>query len=162
MPIDGDRTVWSLLDDTGQFNQRSPTVSPDGRWFAYVSTQSGRDEVYVRPFPGPGGRVPISTEGGHAPVWGRDETELFFRNGDDMLRAELINDGQGLRVVDTTILFSEPLYFRMYNWARPMYDYDRSGDRFLMSRTPVSRSEINVILNWFEELKRLVPGDGSR
>ena len=80
VPIaDAEPTPTSPLDPSGQFNQRSPMVSPDGRWVAYMSTQSGRDEVYVRPFPEGGRRVQISNNGGVEPMWGADSSELFYR-----------------------------------------------------------------------------------
>ena len=165
-----DRTPFAPLDPSGQFNQRSPMVSPDGRWVAYMSTQSGRDEVYVRPFPDGGARVQISNNGGVEPMWGTDSSELFYREIGDgrtsrMISAQLSLDPE-LRVTGRTELFSGNYYY-MVNWARTVYDYDRANDRFLM----VDRSgqigdetnppTINVVLNWFEELKQRVPGDAD-
>ena len=66
-------------------NERYPAVSPDGRWIAYESDESGRDEVYVRPFPGPGGKWQISNAGGSLPVWSRNGRELFFENLDNRI-----------------------------------------------------------------------------
>lgn len=68
-----------------RFNERAPKISPDGRWLAYVSNESGRDEVYVQAFPGPGGKWQISSDGGSEPVWSRDGRELFFRSGEKMM-----------------------------------------------------------------------------
>ena len=68
-----------------KFNERGGAFSPDGKSFAYVSDMSGRDEVYVEPFPGPGERVPISSDGGLQPVWSRDRRELFYRQGDALM-----------------------------------------------------------------------------
>ena len=62
-----------------------PAVSPDGRWIAYRSNESGRFEVYVRPFPGPGGKTQISNAGGTVPVWSRNGRELFFQNLDNRI-----------------------------------------------------------------------------
>ena len=66
-----------------------PAFSPDGAWLAYVSDESGRSEVYVQPFPGPGAKYPVSTDGGTEPVWAPGGRELFLRNGDEMLVVEI-------------------------------------------------------------------------
>src|SRR5262249_2478072 len=63
------------------FTEAAPQLSPDGRWVAYVSNESGRPEIYVRPFPGPGGKWQISTEGGQSPAWSPKGNELFYRTG---------------------------------------------------------------------------------
>jgi Tol biopolymer transport system component len=68
-----------------RFNERGAVLSRDGRWLAYVSNESGRAEIYVQPFPGPGGKVPISTNGGLQPMWSRDGRELFYRAGDSLM-----------------------------------------------------------------------------
>ena len=164
MPMSGaEQTPYSPLDPTGQFNQRSPMVSPDGRWVAYMSTQSGRDEVYVRPFPEGGRRVQISNNGGVEPMWGADSAELFYREiagpTTTMVAARLQTDPE-LRVADREALFNGVYYF-MGNRARTVYDYDRQGDRFLMVTPDAGQAgdspKINVVLNWFEELKARVP-----
>ncbi len=116
-----DRTPFSPLDPSGQFNQRSPMVSPDGRWVAYVSTQSGRDEVYMRPFPDGGTRVSISNNGGVEPMWGADSSELFYREMaggtiSRMIAAQLSPDPVP-HVTDRTELFTGTYYY-MVNWAR--------------------------------------------
>src|SRR5437762_6529613 len=64
--------------------------SPDGRWLAYASNETGRYEVYVQPFPGPGGKWQISTEGGREPAWARSARELFYRNGGKMMVADVL------------------------------------------------------------------------
>jgi len=169
VPTEGeDRTPFSPLDPSGQFNQRSPMVSPDGRWVAYMSVQSGQDEIYVRPFPEGGRRVQISNNGGVEPMWGADASELFYRERlgatTKMIAVELETEPE-LDVVGRTELFSGDYWF-MNNFARTVYDYDRANDRFLMvDINPASGDEdedensrkINVILNWFEELKQRVP-----
>ncbi len=81
MPMNGDSTAYSPLRDSGEFNQRGAMASPDGRWVAYVDQYSDRDEVYVRSFPGFGPRHQISDAGGRSPMWGVDETELFYVAG---------------------------------------------------------------------------------
>ena len=66
-------------------NERYPAVSPDGRWIAYASDESGRFEVYVRPFPGPGGKWQVSNAGGTLPIWSHNGRELFFQNPDNRI-----------------------------------------------------------------------------
>lgn len=70
---------------TTPFQDRAPVFSPDGRWIAYVSNKSGRDEIYVLPYPGPGPEHTASTAGGREPVWSRDGTELFYRTEDQLM-----------------------------------------------------------------------------
>ena len=88
------RDMWMMRLDDGRrpqtvlktgSNEWSARLSPDGRWLAYVSDVSGRNEIYVRPYPTPGGQFPISTDGGSEPIWSRDGRELFYRNGNKMM-----------------------------------------------------------------------------
>jgi Tol biopolymer transport system component len=72
------------VDDT-KFAQGSPKFSPDGRWLAYCSNESGKPQVHIQAYPGPGARIQVSTDGGTDPVWRRSGTELFYRNGDSMM-----------------------------------------------------------------------------
>ena len=81
LPVGGDPAPFLVTD----FDERAPRLSPDGQWVAYVSDQSGEDRVYVQRFPEGGGVSPISTEGETEPVWSRDDRELFYRNGTQML-----------------------------------------------------------------------------
>jgi len=84
LPMEGDRTPIPFL--VTESNERSPVFSPNGRWIAYASNESGRDEVYVRPYPpGTGGQILISTDGGREPVWARDGRELFYRSGNRLM-----------------------------------------------------------------------------
>lgn len=81
----GERKAQPFLQT--QSDESAPMFSPDGRWLSYQSYESGREEIYVRPFPGPGGKWPIPTEGGTEPVRARNGRELFYRNGDKMMVA---------------------------------------------------------------------------
>ncbi|MHC4507506.1 MAG: protein kinase domain-containing protein [Planctomycetota bacterium] len=133
-------------------NQRLGCWSPDGRWVAYASDESGRWEVYVEPYPGLGPKVMISTEGGYEPAWSRDGKELFYRSGrgsPKMIGATIEIEPE-FRAVEYKELF-ETINFR---------DYDVAPDgRFLMIQEPEEPTpfKIYIIRNWFEELKRLVP-----
>ena len=134
-------------------NQRDAVWSPDGRWVAYSADESRRWEVYVEPYPGPGPKIPISTEGGRQPVWSQDGKELFYRSGDKMI-ATTIETEPEFRVTD----FEELFEGRYLISTVPNYDVAPDG-RFLMIQEPQEPTPlgINVVLNWFEELKRLVP-----
>ena len=140
------------------FAENAARFSPDGRFVAYQSSESGRQEVYVRPFPGPGARSPISTDGGTAPVWSADGKELFYRRGSDMMVAN----------VSTKPTFSAGKPRRLFGGnyfadmtGHPGYDVASDGQTFLMSQEAQGEhlNEVNIVLNWFEELKRLVPTD---
>jgi len=140
-----------------------PEFSPDGRWMAYVSTESGRLEVYARPYPGPGGKLLISKEGGLEPLWARNGRQLFYRSriGDD---ADLVwvvdvrTDG-GFSASKPRLLFKAP----GLGGGDPIRGWDLSldGQRFLMVKDeevkPTPVTEMVLVMNWLEELKRLGP-----
>ena len=159
LPLDGDRVPLPYLNTS--FNEVSPKVSPDGQWLAYVSNQSGRNEVYVRPLAEPGGRrVTVSTAGGVEPVWAPDGGELFYRNGRQMIAAQVRSEAE-FNIGARDVLFEGDYLASTY---RVQYDVHPDGQRFLMIRTGDMSVEgigtINVILNWFEELKERVPTGG--
>jgi len=137
------------------FNETNLAFSPDGRWVAYQSDESGRDEVYVQPFPGPGSKGLVSTQGGTEPVWSHDGHELLYRSGDKMMAVPI--------VIQPTFHASKPeVLFEKIYWMlnfRQNYDVTSDGRRFLMikeSEQVAVATHINVVLNWHEELKRLV------
>ena len=134
------------------------TFSPDRKWFAYQSSESGRDEVYVAPYPGPGGKFAVSNNGGTQPVWARNG-ELFYRNGSRMLVVET-STVPSLKIGQPRVVFEGPYELGP---AGPRdntnYDVTADGQRFLMvvSDEPALRPQIDVVLNWFDELKQHVP-----
>ena len=143
-----------------EFDERNPAVSPDGAWLAYVSNISGQYEVYVRPFPNvDDGLWQVSTDGGRAPTWSADGDELFFVEDDRRMMATSIRTSPGFSRTTPRMLFDGD-YLTSRN-AR-QYDVARDG-RFVMieaSSAPDQEAQlprITVVLNWFEELKRLVP-----
>ncbi len=153
MPVQGDRKPRPFLRT--QFTETGAKFSPDGRWIAYTSNESGESEVYVLAYPGPGGKWKISTGGGAEPIWARSGRELFYRNGDKMMVAEV--------TTQPTFTTSQPRVlfegrFDTLPW-NSNYDVTPDGQRFLMvqSADPAGQNQLNVVLNWFEELKRLVP-----
>jgi len=136
--------------------------SPDGSWIAYVSDNSGRDEVYVLRFPDPGRRTKISTRGGTEPVWARNGRELFYREGDKLMVVDLVN---GPDHPSTPEMLFEDRY-RKSEWGARAANYDVSldGRRFVMVREkdPVLPTVIQVVLNWPEALLESRPTDRRR
>jgi len=140
------------------FAESVPRFSPDGHWLAYISNESGRYEVYAQPYPGPGRKLQISTEGGTEPVWNRNGRELFYRSGDKMMAVDIATQ-PGFAAGKPHLLF-EGIYERTPATS-PNYDVSPDGQRFLMlkpdAQEAAAPTQINVVLNWFEELKRRVP-----
>ena len=158
LPMDGDRKPRPFLQTP--FDEREPRFSPDGRFLAYASTESGPSQVYVQPFPGPGGKWQISIEGGGEPVWGRNGRQLYYRHSDRMMAVD----------VTTTASFSagkpRPLFEGRYMAipAFTSYDVAPDGQRFLMVKETEPQEapkQINVVMNWMEELISK-PGGGRR
>jgi Tol biopolymer transport system component len=140
------------------FNESVPRFSPDGRWLAYISNESGRYEVYVQPYPGPGGKWLISTEGGTEPAWNSSGRELFYRSGDKMMAVDIATH-PSFTAGKPRVLFQGR--YEPTPGTTPNYDVSPDGQRFLMLKPDEQEgsapTQINVVLNWFEELKRRVP-----
>ncbi|MFY9532178.1 MAG: protein kinase, partial [Candidatus Acidiferrales bacterium] len=140
------------------FNEGAPRFSPDGRWLAYISDESGRFEIYVQPYPGPGGKWQISTEGGTEPMWNRNGRELFYRSGERMMAVDIATQ-PSFTVGKPRMLFKGQ--YVPTATTPPNYDVSPDGQRFLMlkptEQAQAAQTQINVVLNWFEELKRRVP-----
>ena len=154
LPAGGDRKPRVIVRTP--FAEYYPRLSSDGRWLAYTSNEPGRVEVFVQPFPGPGGRFQISADGGTEPVWSRDGRELFYLNGDKMMAVE-ITTTPAFKAGTPRLLFEGRYLFSPNSVA----GYDVSADgRFLrvqpMHPDPPA-NQIHVVLNWFEELRRGVP-----
>ncbi len=141
-------------------NETHPAFSPDGRWMAYVSDESGRWEVKVRPYPGPGAVTQVSVEGGFEPTWSPDGREIYYRRrrGNQVMAVSFDPEGRSPRLGKPRLLF-EGRYAHGLPYGR-RYDLAPDGERFLMvmeGEPPPPQTQYNVVLNWFEELKRLVP-----
>ncbi len=144
-------TIDVLLDS--QNDELSPMVSPNGRWLAYVSNQSGRDEIYVTAFPTPRGIVQVSIAGGANPAWSADGRELYHFEGSKFIAVTIATDPD-FRVAGRRTLFEGS--FRQYRWQR-QYDVHPDGEHFVMISDPPG-GHLEVILNWFEELKNTTSG----
>jgi serine/threonine-protein kinase len=134
----------------GAGRESEAAFSPDGGRIAYMSNETGRNEIYVRPYPGPGSEVRISLAGGEEPVWARNG-ELFFRQGDEMMVADLAPDHQP---IGAPVRLFPGNYAR--NGALPAYDVARDGRRLLMVKAPLDTrdpSRFAVVLNWQATLK---------
>jgi eukaryotic-like serine/threonine-protein kinase len=129
-------------------------LSPNGKWLAYVSNESGRPEVYVDSYPGLTEKIAVSTEGGRRPQWSRDGRELFYRHG-DALMAVSVDTGTSFRAAKPRRLFAGP--YRGES-QEPAFDVSPDSRRFLMIKSDDAATlrQINVVLNWFEDLKRRV------
>jgi serine/threonine-protein kinase len=152
-PAQGDTTVTPFAASAA--NEVSPRFSPDGKWLAYASDESGRYEVYARPFPGSGGRIQLSDAGGTEPVWSRDGRRLFYRAGRALLAVDLAAAGGALTVVRREKLF-EGDFQSSADFGFPVQSYDVAPDgrRFVMARASGGgRTEIVIWTNWLRELK---------
>ncbi len=156
VPLDGSGQITTLLDSTAF--EAMPEISPDGEWLAYVSNESGDDEVYVQPYPDVGaGRWQISTDGGTEPLWARNGEELFFRR-DGAVIAVRIQTDPAFSVGNPEVIVEGP-YLQGILGGRS-YDISLDGEQFLMLATITDASaapQIVIVQNWVEELKRLVP-----
>jgi hypothetical protein len=168
---DGRRLLFTRADDVGigniglysddekemliatPFREQRPQWSPDGRWFAYESNASGRDEVYVVPYPLGGGRSQISLEGGTNPRWAPDGKTLYYWH-DDALWAAEIDTRTDLRAGRPRRLFGK----EQLGGSVSEYDIHPDGKRFIMLLSERgSSTPIEIVVNWFVELERLVP-----
>jgi serine/threonine protein kinase len=158
--MEGDHK-WKLLLKE-KYNELQPQISPNGQWMAYVSDESRKNEIYVRPFPEVDKeRWQVSTSGGDSPLWSRDGRELFYRSSDAIMAVSVRTD--------TTFSLETPrILFRgtYVSLEENAWDISLDGKRFLMIKPPAStgvsptgapRPKFNIVFNWFEELKQRVP-----
>jgi serine/threonine-protein kinase len=143
------------------FIERNGTVSPDGRWLAYEANDSGRFEIYVRPFPEVnGGLAQVSTNGGTRPIWTRSGQELVYVSATGALMGVQVVRGPSWAATTPTLLVKEG-YLTNLNWWGRSYDISPDGQRFLMIKENgaegTAPASIVVVQHWVEELKRLVP-----
>ena len=159
--LDGERKPQPLIRT--RFAEGSARFSPDGKWVVYCSAESGRAEVYVQPWPGPGPKIQISSDGGTDPIWSRDGKEIFYRNEDKMMVVS-VSAGSAFRAATPKLLW-EGRYSHGMSSSCGMpgatasnYDVTADGRRFLMIRDAdqgAMSTRVVVVLNFVEELKRL-------
>jgi len=129
-------------------------LSPDGRWLAYDSDESGRSEIYVRPFPRLDDKWKISTDGGNEPLWSRDGKELFYRIADKMM-AVSVAPGTVFAVAVPKMVFDGRYQFS--GTGVSAYDVSLDGRRFLIVQPAADAqpaTQIHIVLNWFSELQQ--------
>ena len=132
--------------------------SPDGRWITYASNESGRSEVYVEPFPGPGGKWQISTEGGNWPVWAHNGRELFYLNGSKIMSVGVTLQ-PGFTASTPRVLTDAPVQTSSFYGGNGEFDVSPDGQHFLFIKTREQNAfpgEVRVVLNWGEGWRSLV------
>jgi serine/threonine-protein kinase len=132
-----------------------PRFSYDGRWVAYVSDESGRYEIYVRPFPGPGGRVRVSDDGGSEPVWSHSGRRLFYRSHRRLIEVSFADwqSGGGLAITGRTTLFEGDYQQSVLGRTFTSYDVAPDDKHFVMLRRAGNAPDIVVWTNWLDELR---------
>jgi eukaryotic-like serine/threonine-protein kinase len=149
LPLSGDRKPFPFAHT--EFSEGVARFSPDGKWLAFASNESGNAEVYVAPFPGPGGKIQISTSGGHVPRWRRDGREIFYVAPDRKLMAAEVETSPSFRVGKVRPLFQTGL-------QAPWISYDPSADGQTFLLADIQSEEVSrlitLVLNWTSELKR--------
>jgi eukaryotic-like serine/threonine-protein kinase len=151
IPADGSSPPFAYLQS--EFAELQGRVSPDGRWMAYSSTESGKEEVYVSQFPKPLGKWQVSNHEGDRPRWSRDGKKIFYTDNSDFIcEADVNPSGIAFEVGQIRQLFR-------INGARPglIYDVFGNGERFVVNQNPEvgeSRTYLNLVQNWVQEIKK--------
>jgi serine/threonine-protein kinase len=161
MPGSTGRDVWLAPLTTGdsarpflatEFNERGIAPSPEGRWLAYVSNESGQDEVYVRPVSGAGGKRQVSVDGGQEPAWSLDGSQLYYRSSTHFMAAD-IQTAPAFSVGARHQLF-EDSYEKNPDHAN--YDIHPGTGHFIVVRGTDEQTDLVVVVNWFKELRERV------
>jgi Tol biopolymer transport system component len=152
LPLNGDRKPYTFLETL--FNAQMGAFSPDGHWVAYVSNDSGKDEIYVVPFPNPGARVQVSIQGGSQPRWRRDGRELYYLSPEAKIMAAELPTRTG----DFRVGAVRPLFALSGLTGVPgfLYDVSADGQRFIavQEREHTSTVPLTVMANWSAELRK--------
>lgn len=154
LPMRGERKPYPLVQ-TPSFED-SPRFSPNGRWVAYQSNESGRHEIYVIPFQGSGGKWEVSPGGGIQPIWRGDGKELFYLSSDDKIMAVDVRERDSTIEFGTPRQLFQPPFFAPPSPVRAWrYDVAADGQRFLVT---VSKEEaptpVTLVVHWSSELKK--------
>ncbi len=153
LPLEGDSTPEDLI--ATDYREEQPAISRNGKWLAYVSNVTGQAEVWVRRYRGSDPPIRISSNGGSEPVWGPEDHEIFFYEAEKLMVASVETEPE-LAFGKPVVLF-EGRYFHSSGTPR---SYDVGPDGRLLMIRPVNNQapvQINVVQNWFSEVKRLVP-----
>ena len=163
-PVEGGELELFLKSE---FQEGTAKFSPDGRWVAYHSNESGSSEIYVRPFPAAGGKWQVSDEGGGFPTWSGDGESIFYRTDEGIMTAAVQAEGGTFRVDKPKLLFDGSFRggsqgMAVLGYAFPDYDVSATTGDFVMF--PESEQEgrgahVNLVVNWGEELRRTLPRD---
>ena len=155
LPLFGDRKPIPYLPRS-QFTKVRAQLSPDGRWMAYTSDESGRNEVYAQTFPNPSGRWQISATGGASPRWRRDAKELFYIASDGKLMAVPVRGtGTAIEISEPTPLYEILTRAGVTGVGNVRYDVAGDGERFLVvSVEDRDTTPLSVVLNWTNGLKK--------
>jgi Tol biopolymer transport system component len=148
VPMSGDRTVVPVV--TGPYTDMMPRLSPDGRWLAYQSNETGRFEIYVRPFPGSGARVQVSDNGGSEPIWGRSGRSLYFRGPVGEVVEVVVTTGSEFSIGSRSVVLTGDY---LTDASHPNYDVSPDG-RLLMLKRAGAESQTIIVHNWRAELRR--------
>jgi eukaryotic-like serine/threonine-protein kinase len=150
----GDKT-WAFPlgggKPTGPYPMEYPSISPDNRWVAYTSNESGRAEVYVQSFPPTEGRWQVSTTGGTEPLWRKDGKELYYMSGDRLMAVEVKTNARAFEPGASRVLFEVRLESTR---RRSRYQVADNGKRFLMNLPIESSSPVTVTVNWGASTKQ--------
>lgn len=139
------------------YDERFPMISPDGHWIAYMSNESGQNEVYLRSFPEPGTKFRVSTDGGTRPAWPSSGRELFYRNGDRIMVVDIRESGAPIGRPRVLFEASDSAKFQ---GSVDGYDVAPDGQHFVMieaTEPDPTPTHLHLVMNWGQELERLVP-----
>ena len=142
------------------FHENEPAISPDSRYIAYTSNESGRWEVYISSFPEGDGRSLVSVNGGMHPQWNGRGDELFYKEADALMVVKVNTRTEFEAGVPQKLFDRDEVSIRLFDDQYPLnsvYDVNPDGQKFVMFESLEEEANLIVVLNWFEELKRLVP-----
>ncbi|HEX6575367.1 MAG TPA: hypothetical protein VF042_10390, partial [Gemmatimonadaceae bacterium] len=145
--LSGDNRKMDIL--SSQFIENEGRVSPDGKWLVFVTDESGANEVFVQPFPGPGPRVQVSTRGGDEPLWSPDGSKLYYRDDENIIEVNYTATS-GFQLTGRHVLFPDVFVKRSLPHAN--YDIAPDGKSFLFLQSTASNDAM-VVYNWIAEVR---------